>query len=159
MALVIEDGTRPANATSYTTVAEYNAFLDARYIARVAISDAQAEAYILRAMDYFETKEFNGSKASESQSLQWPRNGIVIDGWAKDGDEIPQEVKNSIMELGYGFEQGYGASDPVSRETLSESVGSLSVTYKAGSADRTLTPAATNAMRKLVRNSMRVVRV
>ena len=159
MALVIEDGTTPANATSYSTVVEYNAFLDARYIARVAISDAQAEAYILRAMDYFESLEFIGQKANESQSLQWPRNGVTIDGWVKDGNEIPQEVKDSILELGYAFEQGYGASDPVSRETQSESVGSLSVTYKAGSAGRTLTPAATNAMRKLVRNAMRVVRV
>lgn len=158
MALVIEDGTQKTNANSYVTVVQYDAYLDARYTGRTDISDAQAEAYILRAMDYFESRVFQGTKASETQALQWPRNGIVIDGFGKDGNEIPPEVQTSIYELAYGFEQGYGANDPVPRETISESVGNLSVTYKNGSADRTLTPAATHAMRKLVKPTGRVYR-
>jgi hypothetical protein len=159
MALVIEDGTQKSNANSYVTVAEYDAFLDARYTARTDISDAQAEAYILRAMDYFESRQFVGKKATDTQALQWPRSYVDIDGYAIDTNEIPKQVKNSIYELAYGFEQGYGVSDPVSRETISESVGSLSVTYKNSSADRTLTPAATQAMRKLLMPNNRVHRV
>jgi len=159
MALVIESGSRKTDATSYVTVAEYNTYLDARYPARSAITTEVAEGYILRAMDYFESREFQGTKASELQSLQFPRNGLMIDGWGKDGDSIPQEVKTSVYELGYGFEQGYGVSDPVPRETISESVGGVSVTYKGSSAERVLTPAATHAMRKLVRPATRVVRM
>ena len=159
MALVIEDGSQKSNATSYVTVAEYNAYLDIRYPARSAITTAAAEGHILRGMDYFESREFIGTKASEEQSLQFPRNGVNIDGWSKDGDDIPPEVKASIYELAYGFEQGFGISNPVSRETITETVGGVSVTYKNSSASRTLTPAATHAMRKLVKPSSRVVRI
>ena len=159
MALIIEDGTQKTNSTSYVTVAEYDAFLDARYTGRASISTAQAEAYILRAMDYFESRQFVGKKATDTQALQWPRSRVDIDGYAVDADEIPKQVKDSIYELAYGFEQGYGISNPVSRETLTEKVGSVSVTYKGSSADRTLTPAATHAMRKLLMPNNRVHRV
>ena len=159
MALVIEDGSQKSNATSYVTVAEYDAFLDARFIGRTDISDAQVEAYILRAMDYFESRQFIGKKATDAQALQWPRSYVDIDGYSINTDEIPQQVKNSIYELAYGFEQGYGISDPVDRETSSEKVGEVTVTYKNSSAERTLTPAATQAMRKLLLPMHRVIRV
>ena len=159
MALVIEDGTGKLDSNSYITVAEYNAFLDARYVSRSAISEAQAEAYILRATDYFETLKFQGWKHEELQAMQWPRSNIIIDGFSVNSDEIPIEVKLALYELAYAYEQGYGITDPVSRETISESVGSLSVTYKSSSADRTLTPAATKALTKLTIPTSRVVRV
>jgi len=159
MALVIEDGTGRLDSTSYITVAEYNSFLNARYIGRSAISDAQAEAYILRATDYFETLNFQGLKDDEYQAMQWPRVGVLIDKFSIDDNVIPVEVKNAIYEIAYAYEQGYGITDPVPRETISESVGSLSVTYKSSSADRTLTPAVTNALAKLTIPASRVVRV
>ena len=159
MALVVEDGTQKTNANSYVTVADYDAYFNARYTGRADISDAQVEAYVLRAMDYFESRQFIGKKATDSQALQWPRSYVGIDGYSIDTNEIPDQVKNSIYELAYGFEQGFGISDPVSREAISETVGSISVTYKNSSADRTLTPAATQAMRKLLLPMHRVVRV
>ncbi len=159
MALTVETGQQATNANSYVTVAAYDAYLDARYIGRTDISDAQAEAYILRAMDYFENLDFIGMKASEDQSLQFPRSGVNIDGYGKDTDEIPNEVLVSIYELAYGFEQGYGINDPIGRETSKESVGSLSVEYKSSSADRTLLPAASQALRKLIKSPTRVIRV
>jgi len=51
MALTVETGSQSTTANSYVTVANYDAYLNARYVGRVDISDAQAEAYILRATD------------------------------------------------------------------------------------------------------------
>lgn len=158
MALTVETGQQATNANSYVTVAAYDAYLNARYIGRTDISDAQAEAYILRAMDYFENLDFIGMKATEAQSLQWPRSGVNIDGYGKDTDDIPKEVLVSIYELAYGFEQGFGINDPISRETVKEKIGEIEVEYKSSSADRTLLPAASQALRKLIKNPMRVVR-
>jgi len=158
MALVIETGQQSTTANSYVTVANYDAYLNARYPSRTDISDAQAEAYILRGMDYFENLDFIGMKATEEQSLQWPRSGVNIDGYGKDTNEIPNEVLVSIYELAYGFEQGYGINDPISRETVKEKIGEIEVEYKNSSADRTLLPAASQALRKLIKSPMRVVR-
>lgn len=158
MALIVETGQQSTTANSYVTVVNYDSYLNARYPARTDISDAQAEAYILRAMDYFEELPFVGVKASDVQSLQWPRSNIVIDGYGKSVDEIPKEVLSAIYELAYGFEQGYGINDPISRETVKEKIGEIEVEYKSSSADRTLLPAASQALRKLIKNPMRVVR-
>ena len=158
MALTVETGSQSTTAKSYVTVANYDTYLNARYTSRADISDAQAEAYILRATDYFESLPFIGLKATEAQSMQWPRSGIVIDGFGKDNNEIPNEVLIAIYELAYGFEQGYGINDPISRETVKEKIGEIEVEYKNSSADRTLLPAASQALRKLIKNPMRVVR-
>ena len=158
MALTVETGQQSTTANSYVTVANYDSYLDARYVGRTDISDAQAEAYILRATDYFEGLNFIGMKATEIQSMQWPRSGINIDGYGKDSTEIPKEVLIAIYELAYGFEQGYGINDPISRETVKEKIGEIEVEYKSSSADRTLLPTATQALRKLIKNPMRVVR-
>ncbi len=158
MALTVETGQQSTTANSYVTVVNYDAYLNARYPARTDISDAQAEAYILRATDYFEELPFIGLKATENQSLQWPRSSVLIDGYSKDSDEIPTQVLIAIYELAYGFEQGYGINDPISRETVKEKIGEIEVEYKSSSADRTLLPAASQALRKLIRNPMRVVR-
>ena len=158
MALTVETGSQSTTANSYVTVANYDSYLNARYTGRTDISDTQAEAYILRAMDYFETLNFIGTKATETQALQWPRGAVVIDGYGKDNNEIPKEVLIAVYELAYGFEQGYGINDPISRETVKEKIGEIEVEYKSSSADRTLLPAATQALRKLIKNPMRVVR-
>ena len=158
MAITQETGNQSATANSYVTVVNYDAYLNARYTDRADISDAQAEAYIFRAMDYFESLIFIGLKATEDQALQWPRDGIIIDGYGKDNNEIPNEVLIAIYELAYGFEQGYGISDPVLKSATKEKVGEIEVEYKSSSADRTLLPAAAQALRKLVKNPMRVVR-
>ena len=159
MTLVIEDGTGKTNSDSYVTVAEYNAFLNARYVNRTSISEAQAEAYIFRATDYFENQMFVGYVADDDQAMQWPRHNVVIDGFGIDSDEIPKEVKKSIYEIAYSFEQGYGINDPVSRETQSEKIGEITITYKNSSASKVLLPAATQALRKIVKSSNTVVRV
>ncbi len=55
-------------------------------------------AYILRAMDYIEDLSFIGFKETETQSLQWPRVNVVIDGFGLDASTIPDELKVAVYE-------------------------------------------------------------
>ena len=159
-ALTVETGTQSTTANSYITQADYNTYINDRHIARAASAPTTNDqiSYIHQAMSYFEALPFRGNKASEEQALQFPRHDLTIDGYGIDSDEIPDEVKTALYELAYAYEQGYGLDAPIERSALKEKIGEIEVEYKSSSADRVLTPAATRALRKLVKNPMRVVR-
>ena len=158
-ALIVETGSQSATANSYITVDNYKTYRDDRYGVGNNPSNDQITQYIHRAMSYFETLNFIGVKASEEQALQFPRNGLHIDGYGKDTTEIPVEVLEALYELTYAYESSNAPDAPVERETLVESVGGVSVTYKNSSAHRTLTPAVTNILRKLVKPATSIVRI
>lgn len=154
MALTIEDGTNVSGADSYITATEYQTWANARFgsgRSTAPANDAAAEQLILRAMDYFEGVMFQGIKTYESQPLQWPRAWVVIDGYAKESDEIPTEVKKALYELTYAEEQGDGELNQVERKVQSETVGPISVTYSSGSSSRTLNPSVSRALNKLIK--------
>lgn len=162
MTLIIEDGTKVANANSYITEAQYQSWADARFGAsRVTApaDDAAAELLILRAMDYFENLRFKGYKSSQDQSLQWPRYDVIIDNYRVANDEIPSEVIKSIYELTYAEESGEGQLDVVERKVSSEKVGPISVTYADNSNSRNSVVAANRAYRKLVISPFAVNRI
>ena len=101
MALVIEDGTGNADATSYVTVAEARQYAQARGVMLPAEEDA-VEAMLIQAMDYLEAQRgrFQGSKTFPGvQALQWPRSGVILDCHYRLGDEeIPVELKKAQMQ-------------------------------------------------------------
>jgi hypothetical protein len=164
MALIVEDGTIVANANSYISETEYQAWADARFSASrstAPVDDAAAEVLILRAMDYFETLDFQGSLEQKDQPLQWPRSWVVIDGYAPDADSIPKEVKNSLYELTYAEELGEGYSEKIDRKVESETIGPISVTYSSSSSERVIYPSISRWLKKLLRSGggLRVNRV
>ena len=160
MALVIEDGSIVSGANSYATAADYNTYIDARYPALArSVTDAVAEGYLLLAMDYLESQSIIGFKFTDAQPLQWPRRDVYIDGYYVLTTEIPASVINALYEIAYGVEQGYNLAAPVSRETLIEKIGEISITYKESAASKVLLPAATQALRKFTTSANRVVRV
>ncbi len=157
-AIVQETGQQSTTANSYVTAAGYDQYLENRY-SRTALGDVDANRRnIFRATTYFESLQFIGYKATDEQALQWPRSQILIDGYSYTSEEIPSEVLAAIYELAYGYEQGYAPDAPIQRESLKEKIGEIEVEYKASSAHRVLLPAASQALRKLVKNPMRVVR-
>ena len=157
-ALVVETGTKSTTANSYITVDNYKTYRDDRYGVGDNPSNDQITQFIHRAMSYFETLDFKGFKSSEEQALQFPRMDLVIDGYGKDDDEIPVEVLTALYEITYAVESGNARDNTIDRETSVETIGTISVTYKNSSADKVLTPAVTNALRKLVRPSSIVKR-
>ena len=156
MALVQEDGSVVTGANTYVTLAEYKAWADDRGITYG--TDAAVTQQIYRAMDYIESLRFIGDKANENQPMQWPRLGAIIDGYEVDGNEIPNLLKLAVYEAIKVEADGYSELAALDRRTISESVGDISVTYADNSSSRTVTPALTKALRKLVAPAMEVIR-
>jgi len=153
MALTIEDGSQVSGADSYVTAAEYIAWADARFGAARSTAPADtdaAEVLILRAMDYFESLVFLGQKVSSTQSLQFPRVYLVIDGYDVLSTTIPADVKKSLYEITYAEELGTSELAQVDRKTKREKVGDIEIEYTDNSSSRTTTPAIRHSMRKLV---------
>lgn len=155
MPLIIEDGTIVPNANSYITIAEYNDWANVRFGTRdtAPAADEDAEALILRAMDYFEAQSFTGQKTDSTQPLQWPRAWVTIDRYAIDANTIPTEVKRSIFELTYAEEIGESKLAITERQTKKEKIGSIEVEYSDGSGARNFNPAIPAAMKKLLVSS------
>jgi len=153
MTIIVETGSRVDGANSYVTVAEFNAYLALRYPSRSAPTEAVAEGYLLRAMDYLESLDFIGGKATDAQPLQWPRDRVRIDGYAITSSEIPKELKVAQYEAAYGYELGYGKADPIERTVQSEKIGEIAITYANNSSSRVETPAVNMALKKLLKST------
>jgi hypothetical protein len=106
MAIIVEDGTRVANANAYITVAYFNTWHGARGVDVSSLDTVEIEAAIVKATDYVDKRfanRFVGSRYTRDQSLAWPR----ISAWTipdKDyieTDEIPQELKKAVVEYAY----------------------------------------------------------
>jgi hypothetical protein len=103
MALIVEDGTIVANANSYDSLVNIDAYCTARnYTSWLVLSGVDKEAAILRTMTYLETRMWLGIRASESQELSWPRVGVVLPGgFTIPSDTIPKNIKQALAEGSY----------------------------------------------------------
>lgn len=105
MALVIEDGTIVAGATSFATRAEIISYAAARgyTIANVDASDV----YAILAMDFIRTLDYAGDLVDDEQELPFPRSGLV-EGDTEDGYvfTIPTGMKRAQMQLALDASNG-----------------------------------------------------
>ena len=97
MAIIVETGTGSATAESYVSVAEARAYAGL-YGYTLPVADADVEMLLRKAMRYIEPKSFQGYKISRSQALQWPRSGVVVDGYGLDPSVIPVLLKSAQIE-------------------------------------------------------------
>lgn len=100
MALIIEDGSIVAGANSYVSLAEARAYATARN-KPLPTDDTALEALLISAMDYLEAQRarFEGSKVSAEQELQYPREGVIIDGIELASNVIPSILKQAQIRL------------------------------------------------------------
>jgi len=136
MPLVIEDGSLVANANSYVSVADARAYAEAR-ASNFPTNDAEGEAALIVAMDYLESLrgEYQGSKVSPGvQSLQWPRTGVVIDGWDVPYTFIPSELKFAQIQLAIESANGTDLMPTGDgREVIREKIDVLETEWAPGS--------------------------
>ncbi len=99
MTFIIEDGTIVTNANSYVTLAEIKAYAVARNI--TLGTDPVIESQSVLAVDYLESKrtQYQGSKVSELQELQFPRYNVKIDGFDIAETSIPNNLKKAQCQL------------------------------------------------------------
>jgi hypothetical protein len=163
MAFVVETGQGLSDATAFITVVEAKEYWDDRGLDHSSYTDGQIQAAIIRATMYlsesfhwkgYRTKQRDYEDPTMSQSLEWPRVGVVDDsqnrvsGGYRQGDYgsgfgilvpddvIPRQLKWATAEVAYYELSNPGAFAPAhqsNRVAKTERVGPLSVTYETSS--------------------------
>jgi hypothetical protein len=147
MSLTIEDGTGVANADSFATVAEAQAFATARGLTLPA-DDADVEPLLVKAADYLLGLEdqFRGTRTKEAQRLPFPRYDVwKPGGWVYDSDEIPDLLKQAQIRLAVDAYTVDLQPTGTGQEVLREKVGPIETQY-AQRGTATITPEFNAAM-------------
>lgn len=147
MAIIVEDGTIVANANSYVSEADLTAYATQRGITLTA----GKEQLLIKAMDYLETLNYIGTKKTEGQSLQWPRDEVYIDGYYIESTTIPQELKNAQMMLAIEIDSGNNPLSTIDRATKKEKVDVLEVEYMDNAASTAIIRSVSSMLRKLLK--------
>ena len=134
MALIVEDGSQVLNSDSYVNSTTIEAFLTERgLLSSTLATQSQRESMALRAMDHLNVLEYNGSRVSNTQSLAFPRKGIMLsDNRELAEDVIPEELKQAQMWLIYYIDAGSDPSTTQTQLVKSEQVDTLKIEYQDG---------------------------
>jgi hypothetical protein len=134
MALIIEDGSLIVNANSYVTVAEAQAFAEARGI-DVLLDDDVCEQKLLTAMDYLELVEpqLQGSRVDTDQTLAFPRQKLYINNLLFSATSIPSQIKKAQILLAIEAAKGVDLMPTINSATAArvkrEKVGPIETEY------------------------------
>ena len=155
--VVVEDGTGKTNSNSYASESELS---DYAYRRGVTVT-ADYSQLLIQAMDSIEQQNFKGDKATEAQALQWPRVGVMLDGYYVDHDAIPDLLKEAQLETCLAIDGGNNPLANVPRGTKREKVADIEVEYMDGAADLVYVQAIDNKLSKLLKGGggFRVIRV
>jgi hypothetical protein len=103
MAVIVEDGSRPAGANSYVDPAgaEATAYFTGHLYAATwtNASVANREAAVIMATRTLDaTFEWNGQCVAQDQPLGWPRTGVTWRGTALPTTMVPKPVRDATLE-------------------------------------------------------------
>lgn len=144
--ITVEDGTIVANANSYVSQATLTTYATARGITLVTATDI----LLIKAMDYIENLMFIGTKLTNDQLLQWPRFGVVIDGYYQNSENIPQILKNGLMECAIAIDQDNDPLQNTVRQVKKERVDTLEIEYADKAVNSDINNRITNYLKKLL---------
>lgn len=137
MALVVESGIGMADAESYISVADAttrHASLGNAAWAALA-SDTVREQALRRATQYMLQAyriRWSGERSTSTQALDWPRYGVVVDGYQLASDSIPVEVANACADLALKASAA-DLSPDLTRGVLRKKIGPLETEYDPNS--------------------------
>ena len=98
--ITVEDGTGVANANSYVDTSYLYTYTNDRGLVLPQNQETQ-ERMLIKAADYLEAlrSKFKGTKAVDTQEMQWPRKDVSIDGIDFAKNDIPEELKRAQCQL------------------------------------------------------------
>lgn len=155
MTLIVETGSIVTGANTYASEAELTSYLAARGLT-LGGAVATAEQLLLSAMDYIESRTFAGTKKTKDQPLQWPREGVYIDGFLVESTEIPNSLKYAQIETAIAIDGGENPMANLGRVAKREKVDVIEVEYESGSSDSTTLTAVQAHLDKLTARSSRL---
>ncbi len=140
MTITVEDGTIVTDANSYVSVADLITYASAR---GVTISEAEAPVLITKAMDYIETRLFQGQRTTStdpltwptSQALSFPRDYVYIEGALLDDDAIPIQLINAECQLCMDLKSNYDPLGVVTRAVKEEQFAVFKKVYMDNAGD------------------------
>ena len=103
MPLIVEDGSGVANASSYASLGYISDYCsDMGYTSWASLGTTDQTSAVLRAMPFIESRNFKGIKVSYTNSLEFPREGIIDrNGYEVPADEIPSNLMKALAEGSY----------------------------------------------------------
>ena len=124
-----------ANATptkgvnSYVTDTEVVGYATSHNFSADARTVDKVRPFIFRAMDFIESyrHRFQGRKTLATQPLQWPRQGVVIDGSPVAEDFIPDEIREAVAICAVEMVAGYDPNKPLSPKKDAKTMSSVSI--------------------------------
>lgn len=137
-----------AAAEAYCSVAVADAFHAARGNALWAtITTTEKEQALRRAMDQMVvySGRWKGERTSSVQALDWPRAGVVVDGYEIDYSLIPSALQKANAELAFRAAKGDLAPD-LGAQKQSVKVGPIETTYATGTRQTTKFQAVDNML-------------
>lgn len=137
MALTVETGANVPGADSLVSLADARAYAALRGLSLDA-DDTAAEVQLRKAMDHMTGLEaqFQGFRASSTQSLPFPRYDMEINGYQVASDTVPQQAIHAQVMLAAEVAAGADLSNREQAGIATEKtiVGAVSVKYAANGA-------------------------
>lgn len=148
--IIVEDGTKVANANSYISVANFQTYASDRGI---TISGTE-EDLLIQAMDYLENLDFKGYRLTEDQALEWPRSEVPkFDIYWYDTDEIPQLLIDGLCEVALAIDAGNSPLSNIDKSVKREKVDVLEIEYRDGGNDAVIVRKIMNKLKDLLRSN------
>jgi hypothetical protein len=92
MTLIVEDGSIVADAETYASVSDLQAYVAKRGVS-VSNKPADQEILLVKSMDFLRGLNYIGDRTNPTvQVLDWPRAGAWIENWLIRNNEIPRQL-------------------------------------------------------------------
>lgn len=154
MALVLDYTAKSATGNSYASLAEANAYHEARGFNDewTSASDVQKNAALAWATRLLERLEYKGSISTLTQALRWPRLGVFdLDLREYDRNSVPQCVKDAQAELALTLLKEDRTEDQGAVGISEVKVGPLDVKFNTSPGISTRTELLPAAVKELLR--------
>ena len=112
MSLIVETGAGISNSNTYVTRAEYIAY--ALTLGITVADTSTADDELVAAAVYIDSQEpkLKGYRVSRDQSMAYPRDGMYLNGFVWESDEIPTQTKYAQYNLALDIKAGIDIYNP-----------------------------------------------
>jgi len=136
MALIVEDGSGKSDSESYISVTDADTRQAALGLTDWAgLSTAEKEQLLRQAADYMlqvYRSGWKGNRMLSTQALDFPRYGIVVDGFDIGNDVVPAEVANACADLALQANSGVLLVNQ-GQKVIKKKIAVLETTYEPSS--------------------------
>jgi hypothetical protein len=158
MAFVVETGAGLADANSYASVADADAYVADRGIAGWAtLSSTVKQQSLIRGTDYLEQtyrEAWRGFRVTSTQALSWPRSDVVVDTFLVAANVVPKAVIRACIEMALRASDGDELISDLGQQVVREKVDVIETQYAPYSSPSVRYPAVNRLLIPYVLSSV-----